>query len=79
MEQLKKYFPLSFGLQDIKKLVISIVIYLVIEAVCGVVCKVVGIVPLLGGIAAWIIGTVASIYTTLGIILAVVFYLKSAK
>ena len=27
MEQLKKYFPLSYGLEDVKKLVIAILIY----------------------------------------------------
>ncbi len=79
MEQLKKYFPLSFGLEDIKKLVIAIVIYLVIDLLCGVVCKVLGFIPLLGGIAAWVLGTLVGIYTTLGIVLAVVSFLKVIK
>lgn len=79
MEQLKKYFPLSFGLEDIKKLVIAVVIYLVIDLLCGVACKILSIIPLLGGIAAWVLGTLVGIYTTLGIVLAVVSFLKVIK
>ncbi len=79
MEQLKKYFPLSFGLEDIKKLVIAIVIYVVIDLLCGVACWILGIVPLLGGIAAWLLGTVVGIYTTVGIVLAVLSFLKILK
>lgn len=79
MEQLKKYFPKSFGLEDIKALVIAILIYVVIDLLCGAVCWILGLIPLLGGIAAWIVGTVVGIYTTLGIVLAVVSFLKIVK
>ena len=79
MEQLKKYFPLSFGLEDIKKLVIAVVIYLVIDLLCGVACKILSIIPLQGGIAAWVLGTLVGIYTTLGIVLAVVSFLRVIK
>ncbi len=79
MEQLKKYFPKSFGLEDVKALVIAILIYVVIDLLCGAVCAVLNIVPLLGGIAAWIVGTVVGIYTTVGIVLAVLSFLKIVK
>ena len=79
MEQLKKYFPKSFGLEDVKALVIAILIYVVIDLLCGAVCWILGLIPLLGGIAAWIVGTVVGIYTTLGIVLAVVSFLKIVK
>ena len=76
MEQLKKLFPLSFGLEDVKKLVIAIVIYLVVDLVCGLVCSILGIIPLLDGIAAWVLGTLVGIYTLVGIVLAVLSFLK---
>lgn len=79
MEQLKKYFPKSFGLEDVKALVIAILIYVVIDLLCGAVCWILGLIPLLGGIAAWLLGTLVGIYTTLGIVLAVVSFLKVIK
>lgn len=79
MDMVKKYFPFSFGLEDVKKLVISILIYVVIGVVSGVACTILGIVPLLGGITAWVVGTVAGIYTTVGIVLAVLSFLKVIK
>ena len=47
MDMVKKYFPKSFGLEDVKALVISILIYIVVDVLCGVVCAVLGIIPLL--------------------------------
>ncbi|MBE6925437.1 MAG: hypothetical protein E7461_01205 [Ruminococcaceae bacterium] len=76
MDMVKKYFPFSFGLADVKKLVISILIYVVIGVVSGIVCGILGIVPLLGDIAAWVVGTVSGIYTTVGIVLSVLSFLK---
>lgn len=79
MDMVKKYFPKSFGLEDVKALVISILIYIVVDVLCGVVCAVLGIIPLLGGIAAWVLGTVVGIYTTVGIVLSVLSFLKVIK
>lgn len=72
MEMLKKIFPYSFGAQDIKGLVIKIVVYLVVSAILG---WVIGLIPLIGGIVSWIIG----IYSTVGWILAILDYLKVLK
>lgn len=79
MDMVKKYFPKSFGLEDVKALLISILIYIVVDILCGVVCAVLGIIPLLGGIAARVIGTVVGIYTTVGIVLSVLSFLKVIK
>ena len=76
---IKKYFPKSFGLEDVKALLISILIYIVVDILCGVVCAVLDIIPLLGGIAAWVIGTVVGIYTTVGIVLSVLSFMKVIK
>jgi hypothetical protein len=79
MDMVKKYFPKSFGLEDVKALVISILIYIVVDILCGVVCAVLGIIPLLGDIAAWVLGTVVGIYTTVGIVLSMLSFLKVIK
>lgn len=72
MELLKKVFPYSFGAQDIKGLIIKIAVYLVASAVLG---WVLGLIPLVGGIAAWVVG----VYSTVGWILVILDYLKVLK
>lgn len=72
MDIIKKLFPYSFGAADIKALVIKIVVYLVASAVLGFV---IGLIPFIGGIIAWVIG----IYCTVGWILVVLDYLKVLK
>lgn len=72
MDMLKKFFPYSFGAQDVKGLVLKVLIYLVVSAV---VCTVLGLIPLVGGI----LSTVAGLYCTVGWILAILDYLKVLK
>ena len=79
MEMIKRYFPLSLNIKDVKDLVIKILIYLVLELVVGLICKVIGFVPAVGGIVAWAVGTVVGLYVLVGIVLAVLDYLKVLK
>jgi uncharacterized protein involved in cysteine biosynthesis len=72
MDMLKKFFPLSFGAADVKALVIKIAIYVIGGYVLGFVA---GLLPLVGGS----IGTVISLYSTVGWILAILDYLKVLK
>lgn len=72
MDMLKKIFPLSFGAADIKTLIIKIVIYVVAGYLLG---WLIGLIPLVGGIAKWVI----DIYSTVGWILAILDYLKVLK
>ena len=72
MDMLKKFFPYSFGAADVKTLVIKIVVYLIVPGLVGFVL---GLIPLLGGILAWLVG----IYGTVGLVLTVLDYLKVLK
>lgn len=72
MDMLKKFFPYSFGAKDVAGLVIKIVVYLVVSAVLGFV---ISLIPLVGGLVASLIG----VYSTVGIVLAVLDYLKILK
>lgn len=76
MDLLKKYLPKSFGLETLKDLAIAILIYIAIDFVGGIVCAVLGIVPFIGDILAWAVGTVCGIYTLAGIVCAVLSFLK---
>lgn len=72
MDMIKKLFPYSFGVADVKGLVIKIIIYLVVSAVGGFIL---GLLPLVGGILSWALG----LYCTVGWILAILDYLKVLK
>lgn len=72
MELLKKIFPYSFGAKDITGLIIKIIVYIVASAVLGFV---VGLIPFVGGL----IGSLISLYSTVGLILAILDYLKVLK
>ena len=79
MDLIQRYFPLSMHIKDVMDLVIKIVIYVVLEMVVGLVCKGIGFIPFVGGVVAWIIGTVVGLYVLVGIVLAVLNYLKVPK
>ena len=72
MDMLKKIFPYSFGSKDVASLVIKIVVYLVASAVLGFV---IGLIPLVGGL----VGSLIGLYSTVGIVLAILDYLKVLK
>lgn len=73
---LRKYFPRSFDVFEVKQLVVAILIYIGIDFVGGFASLLVRIVPFIGGILSWAVGTVCGIYTLAGIILAILSYLK---
>ena len=79
MDMIKTIFPYSFGAKDLKALAIKIVVYLVVGAIVGLLCGVIGLIPLLGPIIAWAVGGIVSIYSLAGIVIAVLDYMKVLK
>ena len=79
MDQIKAYFPFSFDTKDVKTLLIKIVVYLILDLIVGLVCRVIGFFPFVGGIIGWLVYGVASLYVLVGIALAVLDYLKIIK
>lgn len=79
MDMLKKYFPKSFGINDVAKLIIAIIIYVVIDIVAGAIIAIAGaILPILGTIFG-LIGSLVGLYTLVGIILAVLDFFNVIK
>jgi len=78
MDMLKKFFPFSFKSKDVKDLIINIVIYLVAGIVGGWVLGLLGGIPLLGVIFD-LIGSLFGLYCLVGIVLAVLDFLKILK
>ena len=75
MDAVKKYFPQAFSAKDVKSLIIALVIYAVIAFVGGLVLGLLGIIPIIGFIAS-VIGWVLRLYCAVGIILAILVFLK---
>ena len=78
MSTIKSLFPFSFRASTVKELVITILVYLVADFVCGLIIGFLGILPIVGFIFA-IIGWVLGLYFFVGIVLAVLSYLKVLK
>jgi len=78
MDMIRKVFPFSLGAKDVKDLVIKILIYLVAGAVLGWVIGLFAKIPVLGLIFS-LVGTVVGLYCFVGIVLAVLDYMKVLK
>lgn len=78
MDLLKKLFPLSFKVSEVKDLVISIIVYALIDVVCGVLIGLLAKIPLIG-ILFSLVGTLIGIYATAGIVLAILVFVKVIK
>ena len=80
MDMLKKFFPFSYKVRvkNVTDLVVSLLIYIVVGAVAGVVLGFLGGIPVVG-LVFQLIGTVLSLYTTVGIVLAVLVFLDVLK
>ena len=86
MDTLKKFFPRAFKATDVKELIIAIVIYVLIDIVCGAViglaAKILAGLPLVGGLLAWAVGIVGSLvglYALIGIVLSILVFVKVVK
>lgn len=78
MDKVKKFFPFSVKGTDIKSLVISIIIYIVIGFVGGLIIGLLGAIPLIG-LLFRIVGWLLDIYCLVGIVLAVLHFLGVVK
>jgi hypothetical protein len=75
LDTLKKLFPFSFGEKDLANLILTIILYAVINAAAGALIKGFSWVPILS-VPFILIGSLAGIYATAGIIIAILVYLK---
>ena len=87
MNDLKKFFPLSFKKSDTtSNLIVGILLYLVIGilagALVGLATLIVAWIPLLGAILCWVFSIVSSLvglYVLAGIVIQVLLFCKVLK
>ena len=81
MDLLKKLFPVSFNCKDeASRLVIGIIIYVVIGIIGGAVLALTNLINLqLIGVLCSLLGGLLELYTTAGIVLAILVFCKVLK
>ena len=88
MDFLKKFFPYSFGTQEVSQLVIRTIIYIVAIIIGGVLLGLIGFlngliqIPLVTGLVGTllgIIGSVVDVYCTAGIVIMFLAHFKVLK
>lgn len=78
MELLKKYFPFAFKATELTPFIISLVIYVLIDVVCGVVIGLLAKLPIIGIIFS-LLGAVIGLYALVGIVLSILVFVKVVK
>ena len=78
MDMVKNLFPQAMQANDIKGLLIAILIYAVVNFVGGIVLGLLNGIPLVGFVFG-ILGWVLSIYCAVGIVVAILVFFKVVK
>lgn len=74
----KKYFPQSFKTDTGKDLLVTVIVYIIISVIGSIVCGLLDGLPLIGFVFS-ILGSLISLYTSIGIILAVLNFFGVLK
>lgn len=77
MDKLTPYFPLNAKVDknNIVSLIVVIAIYIVVAAILAFIISLISAIPIVG-IIGWVAGTLVGIYELVGIILAVLTFVK---
>ena len=78
MDMLKTFFPHAFKATELKAFIISLVIYVLIDVVCGVIIGLLAQIPVLGVIFS-LLGSVIGLYALVGIVLSILVFVKVIK
>ena len=78
MDILKKFFPHAFLATETVKFITSLIIYALIDIVCGVIIGLLAKLPLIGFIFG-LLGSLIGLYATAGIVLSILVFAKVIK
>ena len=73
-----KFFPISARAKDLKGLLVSILIYIVVGLLIGLGLKILAILPLID-ILLSIIGWLVELYIAVGVVISILVFLKIVK
>ena len=78
MDTLKKLFPNAFKATEVNNFIVALIIYAVIDVVCGVIIGLLAKLPIIG-ILFSLLGSVTGLYATGGIVLSILVFVKVIK
>lgn len=78
MDILKKIFPISYKATEVNALIVSLIIYVLIDIVCGFVIGILTKIPFIG-LLFGLVGSVVGLYALVGIILSILVFVKVIK
>jgi len=78
MDLLKKYFPHAFKATDLKAFIITLIVYILVDVVCGFVIGLLAKLPIIN-IICGLLGALVGLYATVGVVLAILVFLKVLK
>lgn len=79
MDILKKFWPTAFKSDEKNNFITAIVVYAIILVVGVVSSLLLGLIPVVGGLLAWLVGTVLDLYGTAGIVFSILKFVKVFK
>jgi len=78
MDILKKYFPHAFKATELNAFIITLIIYILIDVVCGFVIGLLAKIPVLG-IIFGLLGSLVGLYALIGVVLSILVFVKVLK
>lgn len=75
---LKNYFPRAYKSKDLGSFIVSLIIYALIDIVCGFVIGLLAKLPIIGIIFS-LLGSLIGLYALVGIILSILVFVKILK
>ena len=78
MDMVKKFFPNAFKAKELSSFIVALVIYALIDVVCGFVIGLLAKIPVLGIIFS-LLGSIVDLYALVGIVLSILVFVKVLK
>ncbi len=78
MDMLEKFFPHAFKVTEVQSFIITLIIYVLIDIVCGFVIGLLAKLPIVGVIFS-LLGSLVGLYATVGIVLSILVFTKVLK
>lgn len=76
--KLRTYFPQAFASRDVRSLVVTLITYAIFSFIAGIVLGLLSGIPILGIIFS-VIGWMVELYCVVGIVLAILVFLKVVR
>lgn len=78
MDILKKFFPHAFKATELVAFIITLIVYVLIDVVCGFVIGLLAKIPIVG-IVCGLLGSLVGLYALIGIVLSILVFVKVLK